>query len=179
MSLANLEYDNFFVLHNALKIVKDSELDVLLTIDLAKDEKGAYFLPSSDAHIKSLNININEILDRCSTIGVLNLILDNSNFSLRFDNLFKKIKNLKQQKCNTCRFETLRTAWFDFGILVNTMHSILINEVNLKTSECSENVLNETGFSEYVKYLLVHSAELMKITAISESKIKDSTKKLH
>jgi len=179
MSLANLEYDNFFALQNALEIVRDSELDVWLTIDLAKDDKGDYLLPSSDAHIKSLNININKIFERCSTIGFLNLILEDSNFFVRFDSLFEKMKNLGKQECNICRFETLRTAWFDFGILVNTIHLILINEVNLKTSECGGDVLNETGFSEHIDYLVLHSAELMKLSSISESTIKDNAKTMH
>lgn len=93
--------------------------------------------------------------------------------------LIEKMESIKQQKCNICQFESLRTAWFDFGILVNTIHSILLNELDENTSECGDDLLEETGFSNHIEFLLLHSAELMKLTDISSYMDKDTLETMH
>jgi len=179
MSLANLEYDNFFALHNALKMVKDLELDVWVTIEMDKDENGAYILPSSDAHILSLYENINDLLDICEEIDVVHLLFNYSIFSVRLKKLFEKVESIEQQHCNIFRFGTIETAWFDFGILVNTIHSILLEELNEGSYECGEGLQEYPSISKHINYLLWHSAEMMNISTISKFKIKGKSKTIH
>lgn len=181
MSLANLEFDNFTAIHSALRKMNSFDKDTWVTIDLEKGETGAYILPSPDAHIDLLNENINEFLYTCENIGVTHLVYNYPNSSLRLNDLLEKVKSLEDQQCDILRFETIETAWFDFATLVSTIHSILIEELkeDIYECECGGDLLNDCGFSEHIDYLVLHSAELMKLSSISKSTFKDNDKTMH